>query len=589
MGTESRVAAEALCRIETLIPFKEPEFTPKASMGKLNLTNSIWSIAAKLGRYLLSGEEQPDLTEVSRACAAWLMGRPVDDLEALGRGDLPDSAWDSIRYSVEGAFDVFRAKGGDRLLVVAHDKARKSWLGGWKLRSSGISGRTVKLPAALGMMEIFSMCEEPGGLGDALAEQAVKDWLAEAEAFRGRFRSLEEKGLVQRAEPGRHYFFDRHRIMVEGTEEEVRAELEKAAWKASQIEIMGEVERLLAEGKYADRGPLPSLLRSYAVERWDEEGCREANRRYARSGHCAGVFEDKKGCDLDHRAAAQAGYLAKSFRHVEVDDDVDLGEYARLTREFEARDRAGELPRVTKADHALRFRKCGRHRAIGVYSPLFRAVAVDPRAPRSLLHEFAHAYDFEHGQMSTSLSFKPILRAFCAEFRPGEMSAAKIDYYTTPTEVFARSWEAYAATHGIGGSFVAPIETYMEDPAYRPLLDHAADLEAYFEDFARPIGIARVADAQERAVETLREGDGREFEELRRQVAAGEVDAFRLREDLGAGMGLGEREKARMGELMAASLLSPTALAAVPETAEPAVDSGREPAVPGFGEQMALF
>lgn len=247
-----------------------------------------------------------------------------------------------------------------------------------------------------------------------------------------------------------------------------------------------DVLRAAKHGHRQLRGADMRLFVERAEARWDEEGCREENRRHAASEgrHVAGVFEDKRQCDRAHRAAAEEGYFARAFSRVELDDEVDLGLYRSLEDEFERRAAAGEMPPADYGSLELRFRKTGRHRATGLYSHALRAVAVDPRAPRSMLHELAHAYDFERGMLSCSEGFRPILRAFRERFDASAVPASRAAYYTTPTEVFARAWEAHASLLGAGGSFVKAPETYRGHPAYAPLLAMADELGAYFSALA---------------------------------------------------------------------------------------------------------
>ena len=206
-----------------------------------------------------------------------------------------------------------------------------------------------------------------------------------------------------------------------------------------------------------------------AEARWEGEIKREANREYAKR-HAAGVFSDKKRCDDAHRRAAEASMFGRTFRHVEIDDDIDLDLFARLDDEYRTRRGDGELPAISDGN-AFRFRKTGRHKAIGVYSPHEHAIAVDPRAPRSLIHEFAHAYDFEHGQISCTPRFRPILDMFEAGFDRTNQTETRIRYALTPTEVFARGWEIHMLHTGRGGSFVGVEADFRDDPLYRPLLD----------------------------------------------------------------------------------------------------------------------
>lgn len=611
-------------RIETLIPFKEPEFAPKARMGKLNLGSSAWAISAKLGRYLLSGAEPDVMDNLSRTVAAYFTGADEDELTVVDPDDLDELE----RYLVgeyAGGASFFRVpakseREGAMLLVVAHDKAQKKHLGehSWFMRSNRSDSRRInvmKLPCALGLMEIVSQAASREALAQRVAAYAVEDFLRQVDGYRAWFRGQEAEGHVtySKDEPplpagfyrksywakiqsGRyetHYAYDAERLWVEGKPEELAGAAAARAGEAAK-KVGTDLLGILAESKWADRaGALSSVFRELAEERWDEEACREANRRYARSDHIAGVFEDKKQCDEAHREAASSGYLARNFLHVEVDDDVDLGEYRRLVDEFEARDRAGEIPQIKQGNHELRFRKCGRHRAIGVYAPLLKAIAVDPRAPRSLLHEFAHAYDFEHGMLSGSPGFRPILKAMRVEFEPPEkMGEALIEYYKTPTEVFARGWEVYAALSGYGGSFVQGLDEYREDPAYVPLIDHAQELTAYYDAFAKAKEPPRLVSAQERALGMVQGGET-DISELRRLVVAGEVDVDRLRSDLMA-MGQDTPDRRRvLDDLSFAAAFAPASVIAsstapVPDSAVPSEPRG-DLAPSRGGEQMSLF
>lgn len=616
-------------RIETLIPFKEPEFEPKSRMGKLNLESSAWAISAKLGRYLLSGADPAVMGEVSRTVAAYFTGVDEADLVPIGPEDMTDLERREFGQYAEGA-SFFRSPkvpdGEDpALVVVSHDKAVKKHLGEhvWsERRRNGARARVnvMKLPCALGLMEIVSQLESRKDLAALAHRKAAEEYLAQAREFRLLWRLLEATGkvvyLADEVDAGREeeYWYngqkkdwwakfqpregvwvfarEAERLMVEGTEEELGAVAERRGKRAEE-RAEYDLQGILIENKWCDAGGMRGAIRELAEERWDEEACREANRLYSLSEHIAGVFEDKKQCDEAHREAASSGYLARNFAHVEVDDEVDLAEYRRLVDEFEARDRAGEIPRIAKGDYELRFRKCGRHHATGVYAPRLRAIAVDPRAPRSLLHEFAHAYDFGHGMLSVSPGFRPVLKAFRDEFEPPEgMGPKAVAYYMTPTEVFARSWEVYAALNGYGGSFVKEMDFYRQDPAYAPLVAHAQDLAAYFDDFAKAREQVRATTAQERAVGLIAGGEG-DLAELRRLVVAGEVDVDRLASDLTASGQATPGQRRVLADLSFASAFAPSAVSG-PETATPA-PAATAPAVSGRGgepkggEQMSLF
>lgn len=498
-ATEGTQAKEtAFKRIETLIPYKEPDFAPQKKLGKLNLASSLWAISAKLGRYLLSATDETSRADIAQTCAAWYVEDDPQNLESATPTNEERAILKQERIEL---YDCFRsAKVPGYLVVVSHDKASKRSLGTTKW-TNGVRLVVMKMPAVVGMMEILEGVDDAKLIALA-GEQERKSYLGAAELLRAWFEEKKELGLVENVEPtGRlndtcwakvqeapgvtswKFLHGRERMMVSSTEAELEAEARHQAAALEQRlqqSLSLRLRRILSESKAHDKGALGAVLRELVQRRWDEETCRELNRRYAAGGHVAGVFEDKRSCDEAHRQAAVSGTLAEFFRHVEIDDDVDLDAYRDLVSEFAARDAAGELPRVAKSKLSLRFRKCGRHRAIGVYAPLLNAVAVDPRAPRSLLHEFAHAFDFEHGQLSTRCEFYPIVSAFRRNFDMKGLGDSKVAYYTTPTEVFARSWEVYAAMHGLGGSFVDTLEEYGKDKAYQPLIDAADMLDEYF-------------------------------------------------------------------------------------------------------------
>ncbi len=504
-------------RIETLIPYKAPMFAPKKRIGKLNLNSSIWSIAAKLGRYLLSGAEAARVGEIAKVCAAWDLGVSP---EALSPAEaLSGLETEVIKDSVEGPYSCFRVANDPKMLaVVAHDKAKKRALGGhgWCSRDDGAEARMfiMKLPTVLGLMEIAAGAGGAENLSDLVYSRAKNGKLASFVQFREWFDEMDERGFVERrAVPatGRapwaeirekdgngirvRFLYEDDYLEIYGTDAELEAKAAEFAKSESQL-ITVRMHDILQEDKWSDsRDGLGGVLRDLAEVRWDEEACRELNRRYAGAEHIAGVFEDKRNCDRAHREAASTGYLAEEFRHVEIDDDVDMDLFQSMTGEFRARDIAGELPPVDKSALDLRFRKCGRHRAIGVYSPLLNAVAIDPRAPRSLLHEFAHAYDFERGQLSTQEAFRHILKDFRERFDTEGMSAREIEYYGTPTEVFARAWEVFAASRGVGGTFVDTMEAYRGDAAYRPLIDALDEVAGYFLSILQSSSCERGEDA----------------------------------------------------------------------------------------------
>lgn len=238
------------------------------------------------------------------------------------------------------------------------------------------------------------------------------------------------------------------------------------------------VDRVLSRNKYV-AAPIRERFFSLAAERWIVEENLAANRRYA-FAHSAGVFEGRLFCDEAHRGAASS-LFARRFAHVEIDDSVDLGQFARLDREAAELADRGWLPTIG-SDNSIRFRLCGRHRAIGVYSPSLKAIAIDPRAPRSGAHEMAHAYDFEHGQLSAKPGFRPILDRQRAALSGMDLTDSRLTYWSTPTEVFARAYELHLLSTGRASSMTSADMNALRaaDPSTVPLSGDMNAINGYF-------------------------------------------------------------------------------------------------------------
>uniref|UniRef100_UPI003F68F142 hypothetical protein n=1 Tax=Streptococcus pluranimalium TaxID=82348 RepID=UPI003F68F142 len=105
----------------------------------------------------------------------------------------------------------------------------------------------------------------------------------------------------------------------------------------------------------------------------------------------------------------------------------------------------------------LKFRKLGKHKATGLYvhnpSLTRDIVAVDVRYTEAFIHEYAHHLDFtysEAGALSRTDGFAGIKKRYVEtlsallESNKASMSIKDFNYYTTPTEVFARGFELWS-------------------------------------------------------------------------------------------------------------------------------------------------
>jgi hypothetical protein len=199
----------------------------------------------------------------------------------------------------------------------------------------------------------------------------------------------------------------------------------------------------------------------------------------------ATVYQDKKDIPQTHLDAAASSPLvaAKQFKYVELDAEVDLALFHKIEREY-----ASLVPLLaTTVPPQLRFRKTGRHRAIGVYHPSVDNIAVDPRHPNSFIHEYTHHIDFTNpeGRLSSSDEFKPILRDAQRAIRAHADQLRReggrtLDYHLTPTEVLARTAELAYLWHGVETSLNGSSDSYAHNVAYTTLFDLKEPIMAFW-------------------------------------------------------------------------------------------------------------
>lgn len=504
-------------RIETLIPYKEPEWRPASKLPPLKASDSTWVTCGKLGKHLLSSVDSAE-ERMGLAMDAYrrIYGHDSAELVVVDASALDGLEASCVR-GIGGDPMVFRNVESNELVVVPESKAKKRYLGShgwhWTGRSSREEANVTcfKLRVAVGALALVDSLPE-GELGRLVGEAqeryllesldqvaALKStWIREGD---GMYRDPTSDGLTSYRALNLDY--EERRLnkrldwirRLEGSPDLMSKELMEA------IGCM--VRESKRYGAFEDPSRLGEALVALEERLWGEEMNRDLNRAYddrVSAAHLATVWVDKKDINPDHIYAAQTGFIGRSFSHVEIDDDVDLAEYAQLQREFLRRFSSREIPQVDPSTLEMRFRKCGKHRAFGLYSPSMRIVVVDPRHPISLLHEFAHAYDYAHGQLSCSPDFARIITKAAGAYAMCDMSSAMFRYAVTPTEVFARSWEVYASVRGLGGSFVMTPEEYASNELYEPIVSDAEAICSYFDaiipEAERPIPI----DATDRGI-----------------------------------------------------------------------------------------
>lgn len=201
------------------------------------------------------------------------------------------------------------------------------------------------------------------------------------------------------------------------------------------------------------------------------------NHRFAKesSKTIATFRDDKKYQDEDLNKNTRFNNMG--FRKVEVDtqryqgEDFDYKLFSAVEKDFESFYK--RLP-VGQAEPELKFRKLGRHNAAGLYCPFMNIVAVDVRHTESFIHEYGHYLDFKFKEsvLSESIDFASIVDHYSNNIdnfaAQGAVSLDKINYFKTPTEIFARGFELWVHATIVSNSVLLKSNNiYNESPVYR--------------------------------------------------------------------------------------------------------------------------
>lgn len=188
----------------------------------------------------------------------------------------------------------------------------------------------------------------------------------------------------------------------------------------------------------------------------------------------AGVMDTKKNINKSVMEAMQDNkFINNGFDYVEFDNHTDLNQMELLENEWIEIKKL--LPEIKNTD--LRFRKLGKHKALGMYSPFHNCIAIDIRNVNSFIHEYGHMLDFKLNDQTISMQdeFKPIMKSYREEIErilpDSSYVKEKINYYTTPTEVFARAYEIYMLDKLSGSSFMKDNEAYKDRDEYKTFTD----------------------------------------------------------------------------------------------------------------------
>ena len=213
----------------------------------------------------------------------------------------------------------------------------------------------------------------------------------------------------------------------------------------------------------------------------------------------ASAWQTKKNINDETKSLMENTSLKDFFHYVELDNDVDLELYSVFEKEMQS-----IYPLLPKTNEVadLRLRKLGNYQALGLYHSMSHTIALDfrsgkdrgkdknnPYAPNepgiaSFIHEYGHFLDFTvdvgNGNLSMQEAFQPILQRYQQNLNRLDKDSfvkARADYYSTPTEVFARAFEVYTAHLGLQSSFLRSSKSYelleqyqLFDESIRPVL-----------------------------------------------------------------------------------------------------------------------
>lgn len=230
------------------------------------------------------------------------------------------------------------------------------------------------------------------------------------------------------------------------------------------------------------------VIRKYKYYREMEDGLKKS---------CAKAYQTKKNIPQKVLKEMEESVFNEYFGYVEFDETCDLDKVRVVAEEF-IKFKKEVMPGFDSSNVALRFRKLGKHKASGLYYPMFGCLCVDLRSPSSFVHEYGHCLDHVMSPGRLALSDKEdfyktyslyataLKRAVtgnkdvAAKLSGG--SKYNLDYYLLKTEAFARCFELYVVeTLGIDISLAKPSEDDMGFAYPKDDEELMKSIEGYFD------------------------------------------------------------------------------------------------------------
>lgn len=192
-------------------------------------------------------------------------------------------------------------------------------------------------------------------------------------------------------------------------------------------------------------------------------------------------------------AMSTSPFLNDGFSYVEYDESVDLSKIGDITTQWGYVYKY--LPSIDGL--VLRFRKILNHKAWGLYYGGLKCLVVDVRHPSSMVHEYGHAIDYNFGEGKCILSLQGEFRKILAYYTKALPNVAdihlirNIEYYLTPTEVFARAFEMFFAGMFPRVSVAGSFDTLDDEgSAYTPYFSILGEVYDYFVGLFSRLGVS---------------------------------------------------------------------------------------------------
>lgn len=171
------------------------------------------------------------------------------------------------------------------------------------------------------------------------------------------------------------------------------------------------------------------------------------------------------------------------FKNTDLEVDKDIDEEKLLNFKNHLQTFSNNIKTNISLGY-FKIRYLGNYKALGLYVNALKLIAIDLRDTTALVHEIGHYIDYrmtEH-QLSLNDDFSKIIDLYITDLRDKTELEKKINYYSQPTEIFARAFDYYCQTSGI-----VPQEiTHAKTTDYNIIFDNS-DLQTeiinYFKKF----------------------------------------------------------------------------------------------------------